>query len=207
MTNVQLSAPLIELLKFQDENNAAIAAAKYKMQAADTSVSLERSKLFPEPSVKYYREKDFLHDKNQFFNGVTVNFTLPLWNFNKGGISKAKADANKAKYELLALERDLQAKLRQSHMHLKHLIEQTEHYRTNILVQAKEVFTLTHKSFSTGGVNILALIDANNTYFESHKRYLKLLYEASVEAANLKLIAGLSLQVGNNPNSNDGEKS
>lgn len=207
LKNVQLPASLTKLLNIQEESHAALNAAKYKKQAAIEAISIERSKRLPEPNLKFYREKDSLNNKDQFFNGVMVNFTLPIWDFNNGNVAKAKAEAAKAGYELQALERELHAKLSQSHLHLKHLIEQSEHYRTKILGPAEEVFTLTRKSFQTGTVNILSLIDANNTYFESYKRYLKLLYEASIEAANLKLMAGLSLQNNDNLSINAKDKS
>ncbi len=191
---VQIPKALLELLDLQNESHAAIAAAKHNKNAAEASVSLARNKRFPDPSLTLYREKDFLNGQRQNFTGVMVNFTVPIWDFNNGNISRAKADANRAGHELEALERDLQATLRQTHLHLGHVIEQAEHYRSRILGPAKDIFTLTQKSFATGEVKILSLVDANDTYFEARKRYLELLYESWVEAADLRLAAGLSLK-------------
>jgi len=188
-----LSETLINLLNVQNENHPAIATAKYKKKAADAQISIERNKRFPDLKIKLYREKDLLGGRRQEFNGVMVDLTFPLWNFNNGGISKAIADTYKTGYELDALRRNFQAELRQTYLHLKHVIKQAEHHRTRILSPAKEIFILTQKSFATGEVTILSLIDANNTYFEARKRYLDLLYESWTETANLRLAAGLSL--------------
>jgi outer membrane protein TolC len=42
-------------------------------------------------------------------------------------------------------------------------------------------------------LNLLALVDANNTHFDAQARYLELLKEAHVAAAELRLAAGISL--------------
>ena len=58
---------------------------------------------------------------------------------------------------------------------------------------AQQVFDLTRKAYASGEVEILSLIDANNTYFDVRGRYLELLQEAWQEAAELRLAAGLAL--------------
>ena len=52
---------------------------------------------------------------------------------------------------------------------------------------------LTQKGYSTGEQNGLALVDASNTYFDAQARYLELLRDAWIEAAELRLAAGISL--------------
>jgi outer membrane protein TolC len=49
---------------------------------------------------------------------------------------------------------------------------------------------LTRKGFSSGELNMLTLVDANNTYFEARLNYLELLYQAWVELADVNLYAG-----------------
>ena len=59
----------------------------------------------------------------------------------------------------------------------------------------KEVFELTHKGFLSGELNVLALIDANNIYFDAQARFLELKKAILIEAADLRLAAGLSVLV------------
>ena len=40
---------------------------------------------------------------------------------------------------------------------------------------------------------MLALVDANNVYFDSKKHYLELMYGAWLESSELRLSAGVSL--------------
>ena len=80
-----------------------------------------------------------------------------------------------------------------AHLHLNHLVQQGEHYRTRVFEPAQIVFDLTLKAYASGEVEILSLIDANNIYFDTRGRYLELLQEAWLEAAEVRLAAGRTL--------------
>ena len=62
--------------------------------------------------------------------------------------------------------------------------------KKKVLKPARKMLDLTNKGFSSGELNILSLVDANNTYFESQLTYLDLLYQARMELAEVKLYAG-----------------
>jgi len=91
------------------------------------------------------------------------------------------------------LRRDLKSSVRQNYLHLNHLIEQGKHYKLNVFQPSKRVFEMTRKAYAAGEVEILSLIDANNFYFDAQSRYLELLQDAWLEAAELRLAAGQSI--------------
>lgn len=202
----------VDILKpYQKENDSkkleeqfaahpALKALKYKLEATEASIDLEKGKRIPDLTLTFFRELDYLDNRRQNFNGVTLGITLPLWDLNSGNIAKAKVENLKVKYEQQAMEQELVTKLKQNQAHLVRLINQAESYRTKMLVPTEEVLKLTNSNFKTGGVNVLSLIDAKNTYFDARKRYLELLYESWIEAAELRLAAGTSL-INNNPGS------
>jgi outer membrane protein TolC len=55
------------------------------------------------------------------------------------------------------------------------------------------MFALTRRSFAVGELNVLSLVDANNTYFDALARYLELQQESAIAAADLRLASGISL--------------
>ena len=179
------------LLTFQEKNHPAIAALKHQAEADKAGISIAYGELFPDPVLTFFREKDFINDERQNFYGVTLNFQVPIWDLKGKSIAKAKAHVEKSKYDLQALAQELEAKLRESHLHLGHLIEQAESYRLEILNPSKEVFELTRNGFTSGEMNVLSLIDANNIYLEARMRYLELLYEAWLELAEMRLATGI----------------
>lgn len=175
--------------------HAAIMAEQFRLTAARAEVDLALSERLPDPVLRLFRERDFLDGRRQDVTGVGVGLTLPLWNRYGGRIGEARAHAEQARADLEALERDINSRLRQSHLHLSHLVEQAEHYRNRVLGPAQTLFELTRKAYAAGEAEILSLIDAHNTYFDAHARYLELLQEAWLETAELRLAAGRSLNI------------
>ena len=173
-------------------SHPALRASQYARDASHAQVKAARAQRFADPTLSIFRERDYLAGSRQDYNGVMLGVQIPLWNGNSGSVARAVAEVDKADAQLAAQRRDLESGLRQNHLHLQHLIEQAEHYRTSLLTPARRVLDLTRKGFATGEQNGLALVDASNTYFETQARYLELLHDAWVEAAQLRLAAGLA---------------
>ena len=161
--------------------------------SAPTRGSELRGSELPDPTLRLFRERDFLNGRRQDVTGIGVGITVPLWNRNNGRINETRALVNQSQSELQTLERDLGSRLQQSYLHLNHLVEQGEHYRTRVFEPAQKVFDLTRKAYASGEVEILSLIDANNTHFNARERYLELLQEAWLEAAEVRFAAGRTL--------------
>jgi len=185
--------PRLEQLKTGLADHPALLAAGQRVEAARSGVNLARAERLPDPSLRLFRERDFLNGRRQEVTGIGIGITVPLWDRNSGRIGEARAQVIEVRSELQALERDLASRLQQSYLHLNHLVQQGEHYRTRVFQPAQRVFDLTRKAYASGEVEILSLIDANNTYFDARERYLELLQEAWLEAAELRLAAGRAL--------------
>lgn len=185
--------PALDQLQAGLVGHPALLAAKRRVEAARSGVNLARAERLPDPSLRLFRERDFLNGRRQEVTGVGLGITVPLWDRNRGRIDEARAQVIEIQSERQALERDLNSRLQQSYVHLKSLLQQGEHYRTRIFQPAQRVFDLTRKAYASGEVEILSLIDANNTHFDARERYLELLQEAWLAAADLRLAAGRAL--------------
>ncbi len=186
--------PLLTDLEGQLISHPALVAARQKVEAAGFGVGVARANRFADPELWLATEKSFLGGSRQTVTAVGLAFTLPLWDSNKGNVDAAQASREKAQFELEALNRHLGNQVRLTHLHLGHLNEQSEEFRLNVLNPTQEIFELTRKGFSAGEVEVLNLVDAVETYFGARARYLELLQQAWLEAAELRLAAGVSLQ-------------
>ncbi len=182
--------PALQVLQAGLPKHAALQSAKHQVKAARSEVGLARAERLPDPIVRVFREQDFLNGRRQEVTGIGVGITVPIWNRNNGRIDEARAQTIEIQSQLQALQRDLRSRVQQSYLHLHHLVEQGEHYRTQVFQPARKVFALTRKGYASGELEILSLIDANDTFFNSRERYLELLQEAWLEAADLRLAAG-----------------
>lgn len=189
--------PALDVLEAELRNHPAVSAEDARVEAARSGVALARSERWPDPEIRVFRERDFLNGRRQDVTGVGVGITIPFWDWNSGRIRESRARENQALAKVQIAERDIANRLRTTHLHLTHLVHQVEDYRTRVLGPAERLFELTSKAYAAGEAEILGLIDANDTYFDSRIRYLELLEEAWLEAADLRLAAGRSVLADN----------
>ena len=185
-------AALPELLG-QLDRHPAIAASDRNIDAASATIDLERARRFADPTIGVFRERDFLNGARRDFSGVTLGVEIPLWNRQSGAISRARAESAQAEQRRVALRRDLEAQLRQSHVRLGQLIEQASRQRERLVAPARQALELARRGFVTGEQNVLTLVDAYDTYFDAEVRYSELLAQGWTEVAELRLAAGTTL--------------
>jgi cobalt-zinc-cadmium efflux system outer membrane protein len=185
--------PALDVLLARLDTHPALAASNLEIDAARAGVDVARASRIADPTVGVFRERDFLGGARRDYGGVMLSVQVPLWNLNAGGVARARAETDQARERRAAQQRDLEARLRQGWLHLGHLIEQAERYRERLLGPAREMLALARRGFETGEQNILALVDATNTYFDAEVRYHELLQDAWQEAAELRLAVGMAL--------------
>jgi cobalt-zinc-cadmium efflux system outer membrane protein len=175
------------------DTHPALTAAQKEAEAAQAGIAVAQSQRFADPALNLFRERDYLAGERRDVTGVGVSVQIPFWNTNSGTVAKARAEAERAQARLAAIKRDARSRLEQAHAQLLRLLEQTERLRTHLLEPAREVFTLTRRGFAAGELNVLTLVDANNTYFDALARYLELQQESARAAADLRLASGVSV--------------
>ncbi len=181
-----------KLLKLKNnlKNHPMIEANKKTITSSLAAVTVAKSNRYSPPSLTLFRTDEFIGNRRQDSTGIIFNVQIPLWNNSDGKISQARFKFHQAQAKLELNQRELNNTLHLSFMHLTHLIKQAEHYRSKLLNPAKKMFKLTRKGFNAGALNILTLIDANNTYYDAQQRYLELLQNAWQELATVRKSAG-----------------
>ena len=175
------------------QQHPSLEVYKQALAASQAGVAVAQSQRLSDPTLSLFRSEEYIANRRQQSTGIMLSVQIPLWNQNKGRVTQARYAVHQAQAELKIKQRDLRTRLYKSHLHLGHLIGQAEHYRKKLLKPAQRVFSLTRKGFNAGELNMLTLIDANNTYFDVQARYLELLQQAWLELAAVRLSAGISL--------------
>lgn len=170
-----------------------LVAIREEVEAARGGIALAESLRFADPTLNLFYERDYINNERSDIIGVGVSIQLPFWNQNRGTVAKARAETLKAQAQFEMQQRDTLTLLRQGYTDLARLIEQAQRTYDKLLEPARQVFELTGRGFASGESNILALVDANNTYFDARARHLGLLKETQDAAAELRFAAGIPL--------------
>lgn len=177
------------LFSLQDKH-AQLSSQQQQLLAANHEIDVARSSQLQDPTISLSRSRDTFSGGRDDVYGVMLNVQIPIHNRKTTAVSKASYQASQQRIELQRLKRELQINLKRGYTHLNHVVEQAANYQRKVLKPAKKMLDLTNKGFTSGELNILSLVDANNTYFEARMRYLELLYQAWAELADVKLFAG-----------------
>lgn len=185
--------PAFDLFASTVANHPAVTAAQRTQAGAVAGIELARAQRFADPTLNLFRERDLLNDARANVTGVGIGVQIPLWNLNRGPVARARAEVARTQAELDAQRREISLQLMRSRAELLRLREQAEQMRARLLEPAQKLHELARRSFQTGEVNVLALIDAASTYYDARGRYLELLAQAQLAAAELRLAAGESV--------------
>lgn len=184
-------ASLATLTRALDEHPALVAARK-EAEAMQSGIAVAESQRLADPVLTVYREGGYIAGERRDATGVGVSVQIPFWS-SSGMVVRARAESDRAQAQLEVAQRDAHSRLELAHTQLLLLVEQSERLRTNLLEPARDMFALTRRSFAAGELNLLTLMDANNTYFDALARYLELQNDSVLAAADLRLASGVSL--------------
>lgn len=182
--------PTFDVFSRELAHHPVIEAARRETEAAQEGIEVAESQRFSDPVLKLFRDREFNNGTTFNVTGIGIGVEIPIWNQNRSleGKAKAEADASRARYD--AVLRDAQTRLEQAYAQLINIQDQTSQINANLIEPAYKVFELARRSFAAGESNVLALVDANNAYFDARARYLELLQGCVLAAADLRLAAG-----------------
>ena len=182
--------PDLKRLTELQNNHAQLSSQQQEVFAANHEIDVARSSQMIDPSIGLSWQRDTLSTGREDIYAIMFNIQIPISDRKNTAESKATYKASQQKIELQLLKRELKINLNRSYTHLNHVIEQAVKFKKKVLKPAGKMLELTDKGFTSGELNILSLVDANNTYFEAQLTYLDLLYDARLELAEVKLFAG-----------------
>ena len=182
--------PDLKQLSDLQNSHAQLSSQQQEVLAANHKIDVARSSQTIDPTIGLSWSKDTLSTGREDIYAIMFNVQIPITDRKTTAESKATYKASQQKIELQLLKRELKINLNRSYTHLNHVIEQAVEYKKKVLKPAGKMLELTNRGFTSGELNILSLVDANNTYFEARLTYLDLIYQARVELAEVKLYAG-----------------
>jgi len=182
--------PSIDFLSGFQETHPQLVAQQQRLQSANADIEVARNSQLADPVVSLSRSEDSFASGREDVYALMLNIQIPLQDRKSSAVSKAGFKANEQRIELQRLKRELQINLKRSLTHANHIVEQANNYQQKVLKPAKKILDLTNKGFTSGELNMLSLVDATNTYFDSRVRHLDLLYQAHAELADIHLFAG-----------------
>lgn len=173
-----------QLAKLLDES-PQLAAALAQVESARWRVERAYAEVVPNVEVQAVVQDD--QGTGNTNANLQITLPLPLWNRNQGGIQEAFGQAVAAEQEVDRTILGLRSRLAAAFQRYETARQQVEQYSgpSGILAKAQQTLDLIRAGYEAGEFNVLELLAAQRTFFETNLAYLDALGALATAAAEI----------------------
>ena len=183
--------PSYEDLAIFIDRNPDVARWADEMALRRANIAYEEARGIPNPVISFEAMRNRDLGETALIAGVSI--PLPLFNRNQGRIQEAKSrlqvGAETKKWAVIKT----QLLLTEVYEHLALSHSEVATIREIVLPAAQENFTSTQEGYREGKFDLLMVLDAQRTLFETTKQYIDALSTYHTKRAEIERIIGTSL--------------
>ncbi len=179
-----------ELMASAVSNNPELKILKYRKEKSSNRISLSKSELYPDISLKYFRQKSG-NDNDQW--GMEIGLGIPLWFWTDaaGKIRESDYEFQIASAEELDLNKSLENKVRRSFEDYENNLRQLKFFNELALKESDEIQRQSKISYDEGEIGYVEYLNALNLVYETKTQFLNTVYNYNRSIIEMeKLTAG-----------------
>lgn len=185
-SNEQPNDQLSDLVKQAFAARPDLRAAELAIEAAGKRAKWERSRIF---SISAILDANAKGTKG-FEAGPGVQAELPIFNRNKGGITRAEVEIERASRQYVAARHRIALEVQEAYRQVLQTRETLGALRGHILPQIEEDIRIAQKAYAAGDVAYLFVLETSRRLYEAR------LQDADASAAFRRATAQLERAVG-----------
>ncbi|MEN9880398.1 MAG: hypothetical protein RIQ55_1044 [Pseudomonadota bacterium] len=187
----QITLPPMDKLKAELlARNPVLMKTEAEQRAAEHRLSMEKSMRLPKISLIAEREVD---PTQQYARGGLV-MTIPIWDLRSGQISKARAEATSARYQLNAQRLSFSESLEATYQLYQIASNQVRVLETELLSQAAAAQRIAESAYRYGERGILEWLDAQRTYRAARNELIAARFDLATVAVEIDRLRSISNQ-------------
>lgn len=170
--------------------NPVLMKTEAEQRAAEHRLSMEKSMRLPKISLIAEREVD---PTQQYARGGLV-MTIPIWDLRSGQISKARAEASSARYQLNAQRLSFSESLEATYQLYQIASNQVRVLESELLSQAAAAQRIAESAYRYGERGILEWLDAQRTYRAARNELIAARFDLATVAVEIDRLRSISNQ-------------
>jgi cobalt-zinc-cadmium efflux system outer membrane protein len=171
------------------EARPELKAAQLAIEAAGQRAKWERSRILAVSAIakEYGRGGG---DNHGFEQGPGMQIELPIFNRNRGGISRAEAEIERSAKQLIAARQRVVAEAREAYAQLTQARESSDLWRARLLPPLEEDILSAERAYKAGDVSYLFVLETTRRLTDARLR------EIELQAATARALIALERSVG-----------
>jgi cobalt-zinc-cadmium efflux system outer membrane protein len=163
-----------------------LKAAQLAIEAAGRRAKWERSRILAVSAIA----KEYGRGADGFEQGPGAQIELPVFNRNKGGISRAEAEIERAAKQLIAARQRVVAEVREAYAQLTQARESSDLWRARLLPPLEDDIRSAERAYKAGDASYLFVLETTRRLTDARLR------EAELQAATARALIALERSVG-----------
>ena len=163
--------PTFESLTAFLDNAPLIRTQNRQVEIAEENLSLEKRYRIPDLSLSAGMKKVGETDDTVYIVGLSL--PIPLFDRNQADIARAAAELGRQQAGLFAQKNRLRAEIKAVFENMKTVHDQVLAVRTEILPSARKVLEAVKTGYREGEFSLLALLEAQQTFYEAKENYVQ----------------------------------
>jgi len=179
-----------EIMRAALINNPDIKIINYQKEKFANKVSLSKSELLPNLSLRYYSQK--IGDDGDFW-GVEFGIGIPLWFWwePNGNIQEANYELEIATSDEVSAKKTIENDVNQSFEEYENSLRQTLFFHDEAIFEVNEILRQAKVSYEEGAISYVEYQQALQTVYETRTQYLNAIYSYNRSILKLEnIIAG-----------------
>jgi len=179
-----------EIMRVALSNNPDLKIINFQKEKFSNKVSLSKSELFPNLSVKYYRQK-IANDAG--FWGIEFGLGIPLWFWweQTGNIKEANYELKIATSQEISIKRSVENDVNQTYEEYENGLRQMQFFHDEAIPEANEILRQAKISYEEGAIGYVEYLQTLQIVYETRTQYLNAIYNYNSSINKLeKITAG-----------------
>jgi cobalt-zinc-cadmium resistance protein CzcA len=175
------------LLASAYSNNPDLSAARFRKEKFSDKMSLSKSELLPDLSLKYYNQKI---GSDAGFWGFEVGIGVPLffWWQPSGNIKEANVEYKIASSDELAIRKNIESRINQAYEEYQNSLRQLEFFTAEAINESNEILRQAKISYEEGAIGYVELLQALTVAYDVKVQYLNAVYTNNKSISELENI-------------------
>lgn len=167
----------------------AVAAARARTHALAAELDTEKLARVPAFALAGFTANEL--DRRAYGAGLAV--TLPVWNWNSGGIAQAEAKLAAGRKQAEAVSLDLETTVVEAQAACQVSAVTAARLGSNMVPRSEAVASVMERTYQLGEASLLEVIDSRRTLLEAKRLHLSALAQAQIDCAHLGILIGEEL--------------
>jgi cobalt-zinc-cadmium efflux system outer membrane protein len=168
-----------------------LALAEAEADRAEAQIDVERARAFPDVDLQAGWRQFQETDETALVFGLSV--PLQLWDRNRSGIARARADSARARYEHAARERALEREAGMLRVQMESARLEIEALEARVVPLSERALAQAREGYTQGGFSYIDVLDSQRALGEARMRRISALRTYHRARASLARLTGANV--------------